>query len=102
MRTPMGEGQEGVRPATSEELNGVVQESRSTGQNASYRTPGATVRLRGVEANTAMTRGFPDDAPMGESAGTMSSSQLDIGADGFGAPERDAQINSIMPGMDKW
>ena len=70
-----GEGQEGVREATDSELRGRVQESRAMGVEAGFRNPGATPNLRGVEANTAMTKGTPAPDPQT----TMSSSDLAIG-----------------------
>lgn len=71
-----GEGQEGVRTATDSELRGKVQESRAMGVESTFRNPGATPDLRGVEANTARSKGTPTEiAP----AGTMNSSELDIG-----------------------
>lgn len=97
MRTPQGEGQEGVRAATTDEMQGNVVESREIESNATFRTPGATVRLRGVEANTAMTNGFALDAPMGKAAGTVSCSELDIGGTGFGTPETEAQDVGAHP-----
>lgn len=89
MRTPQGEGQEGVRPATETELNGVVQESRSVGVENRYRNPGATPNLRGVEPNTNMTNGFPNDAPL---TGTMTSGDLAIGGTSM-ADHDDAETN---------
>ena len=97
MRTPEGEGQEGVRSATDSELRGREHESRSLGTNAGYRNPGATPNLRGVQPNTAMTNGFPCDAPAGKSAGTMSSGELDIGGTGFGSPQDRAEDPGAHP-----
>jgi hypothetical protein len=97
VRTPQGEGQEGVREATPSELGGREVESRVVGENATYHNPGATPNLRGVEANTAMTNGFECDAPKGTAAGTRGSSELDIGASGFANPEAQAQEPGAHP-----
>jgi hypothetical protein len=71
-----GEGQEGVRVATDSELRGRVQESRAMGVEAGFRNPGATPNLRGVEANTARSKGTPIAL---DPDGTKESSELDIG-----------------------
>jgi hypothetical protein len=59
-------GQEGVRDATDGELHGRLSADYTLPPDAAtYRTPGPTVVLRGVEANTDESKGMPIGAPEG-------------------------------------
>ncbi len=89
MRTPEGDGQEGVREATESELRGRIQESRAVGQDATFSNPGATPNLRGVEPNTARTKGFENDADL---RGTPSNMDLATGGDSM-TDHDDAEAN---------
>ena len=54
--------------ASKEELDGTKGMSEGmtlTAPDATYRNPGPTANLRGVEANTARSKGTPMGAPMG-------------------------------------
>jgi hypothetical protein len=77
---------------TETELNGRMVESRELDEENQYRTPGATARLRGVEANTAMTNGFPNDANL---TGTVEGNDLAIGGTSWGDAD-DAQTNTVF------
>ena len=89
----MGEGQEGVRPMAEHELHGLMVESRELDPETPAGAPGGH-RVRGLEANTAMTDGFANDVNL---TGTVCGNELDIGSTGFGSPEDRAQENDIMP-----
>ena len=89
----MGEGQEGVRAMDDHELRGRMKESVELPAETPKGAPGGH-KIRGLEANTAMSNGFANDADL---TGTVCGNELDIGSTGFGDPQARAQENDIMP-----